>query len=152
MVVAITPGCRADFEEIVAVWEASVRATHRFVSESDIRFFKPLLRDRYLNAVTLHCARDDRNTILGFCGVLETKIEMLFVSPVDFGKGIGRLLLSHAIHKLGATDVDVNEQNHEAVGFYAHHGFAIFGRSPVDGTGKPYPLLHMRLRSGPAGP
>ena len=34
-----------DFPRIVDVWEASVRATHHFVSEADIQFFKPLVRD-----------------------------------------------------------------------------------------------------------
>jgi putative acetyltransferase len=34
-----------DFDEITTVWEASVRATHHFLSEGDILFFRPLIRD-----------------------------------------------------------------------------------------------------------
>ena len=30
-----------DILDVVEVWEASVRATHFFVSEADIQFFKP---------------------------------------------------------------------------------------------------------------
>jgi hypothetical protein len=45
--------------------------------------------------------------------------------------------------------VDVNEQNGQAVGFYLRMGFATEGRSELDGMGKPYPLLHMRLRDDP---
>jgi putative acetyltransferase len=41
--------------------------------------------------------------------------------------------------------VDVNEQNEQALGFYRHLGFEVVGRSPLDGQGKPYPLLHMTL-------
>jgi hypothetical protein len=31
------------------------------------------------------------------------------------------------------------------LGFYRHIGFSVRGRSPLDGQGKPYPLLHMTL-------
>lgn len=57
------------------------------------------------------------------------------------------MLATHAINELGATKVDVNEQNEQALGFYQHIGFSVTGRSPVDGQGKPYPLLHMALYS-----
>ena len=40
--------------------------------------------------------------------------------------------------------VDVNEQNHGAVGFYRHIGFEVTGRSDLDDQGRPYPLLHLR--------
>ena len=72
---------------------------------------------------------------------------MLFISPDARGKGIGSMLATHAIKELGATKVDVNEQNEQALGFYQHIGFSVTGRSPVDGQGKPYPLLHMALYS-----
>ena len=41
--------------------------------------------------------------------------------------------------------VDVNEQNEQAIGFYQHYGFKTISRSELDGTGKPYPILHMEL-------
>ncbi len=56
----------ADFDEITELWEASVRATHRFLSEDDILFFKPLIREQYLFAVDLYCTRDEKGRILGF--------------------------------------------------------------------------------------
>ena len=70
---------------------------------------------------------------------------MLFIAPQARGKGVGTLLASHAIRVQGATKVDVNEQNEQALGFYKHLGFEVIGRSSLDGQGKPYPLLHMRL-------
>ncbi len=73
------------------------------------------------------------------------KIEMLFVAPAVRGSGVGRRLVEHAISQCGATLVDVNEQNEQAVGFYQKMGFAVTVRSPLDGQGKPYPLLHMAL-------
>lgn len=147
MSVIIAPGRPEDYFALAELWEASVRATHHFVAETDIRYFKPLVRDVYLGAVTLTCAfdGDDDGRALGFSGVADGKIEMLFVAPPAFGRGIGTRLLRHAVETLGATEVDVNEQNTRAVAFYLRRGFVVAGRSEVDGTGRPYPLLHMRL-------
>lgn len=70
---------------------------------------------------------------------------MLFILPSYRGQGIGELLTNYAIKNQGATKVDVNEQNPQAVGFYEHVGFRVVGRSATDGQGKPFPLLHMEL-------
>lgn len=40
---------------------------------------------------------------------------------------------------------DVNEQNEQAIGFYIYKGFSVAGRSELDGTGKPYPILHLKF-------
>jgi len=57
--------------------------------------------------------------------VSPTKIEMLFIHPDVFGKGIGKLLFQFAIRELSAHTVDVNEQNKNAVGFYLKMGFKL---------------------------
>ncbi len=95
--------------------------------------------------MTLHCARTEEGHIAGFSGVHEGKLEMLFMVPEARGSGVGRLLVAHAIEQGSATQVDVNEQNEQAVGFYLKMGFTVTGRSSLDGQGKPYPLLHMAL-------
>lgn len=46
--------------ELVEVWEASVRSTHRFLTEKDIRFFKPLIRNKYIPVVELYIIRMDK--------------------------------------------------------------------------------------------
>lgn len=135
----------ADFVEITDVWEASVRATHDFLREEDIQQMKPLVRDEYLYLVTLFGIRDANGRILGFIGVAAHKIEMLFIHPNARGKGIGKQLLSYAISQLDSDEVDVNEQNGQAVGFYQHAGFRVTSRSELDGQGQPFPLLHLKL-------
>ncbi|WP_429085913.1 acetyltransferase [Aeromonas allosaccharophila] len=134
-----------DYQTLIDLWEASVRATHHFLPEAEILALRPLILEHYFDAVTLHCARTEEGLIAGFSGVLEGKLEMLFVAPEARGGGVGRLLVAHAIGQCGATQVDVNEQNEQAVGFYLKMGFTVTGRSPLDGQGKPYPLLHMAL-------
>lgn len=137
----------SDFDTLTTLWEASVRATHLFLSEEDILALRPLVRWTYLKGVELRVYRDDAGVTLGFVGVAEGKVEMLFVSPEARGRGIGKALLRHAIEEMGAKLVDVNEQNPQAVGFYLHEGFEVVGRSPVDGQGRAFPLLEMRLRA-----
>lgn len=136
---------KQDHLKLIEVWEASVRATHDFLAEDDLQALKPLILEHYFDAVDLRCVKNAHGEIQGFCGVHDGHIEMLFISPDARGKGIGALLSAHAIQQQGASKVDVNEQNAQALGFYQHIGFKVMGRSPVDGQGKPYPLLHMVL-------
>lgn len=137
---------KTEYEEVVRVWESSVRATHHFLKEEDIEYFKPLILNTYLDAVELRCMRNDENNILGFLGAAEQNLEMLFIDPEHRGKRIGKSLLDHAMENLNVTKVDVNEQNEQAVGFYQHCGFEVIGRSELDSSGKPYPILHMALK------
>lgn len=131
----------ADFNEITAVWEASVRATHHFLAEDDILFFKPLIREQYLFAVDVYCIRDEEGRIPAFLGTSSEKVEMLFIHPRSQGRGLGKALLQYAVFTLKINAVDVNEQNDQAVDFYRKFGFTVTSRSETDGLGKPYPLL-----------
>jgi len=135
----------SQFERLVAIWESSVRSTHHFLQESDIAALRPLLLNAYLPNLKVVIARDESGDIHGFLGVDENRIEMLFVDDASRGKGVGTLLLRHAIDHFGANEADVNEQNPQGVGFYQHMGFEQVGRSERDGQGNPFPLLHMRL-------
>jgi putative acetyltransferase len=135
----------SDFVELVSVWEASVRATHDFLKEEDILFFKPLILNEYLKAVNLYCVKNDSGAIAGFMGLGEDSIEMLFIHPSFRGSGIGKALLLFAVNDQKITKVDVNEQNDQAAGFYIKMGFAVKSRSDIDAMGKPYPILHMEL-------
>jgi putative acetyltransferase len=133
-----------DIPRLVEVWEASVRATHHFVAESDIQIFRPLVHDSPHVEYSVS-VRDEYGIVAGFAFVAEGKVEALFIHPKWRGQGIGKRLLKYAVDALGATALDVNEQNEQALGFYLHMGFKVVGRSERDGMGKPYPLLHMRL-------
>lgn len=135
-----------EFDHVVEVWESSVRATHHFLKEEDIAFFKPLIRNEYLKAVDLKCIRDKEHKVVAFLGVSGENIEMLFIHRDARGKGLGKALLEYAVEVMSAHKVDVNEDNIQAVGFYEHMGFVMTGRSALDSMGKPYPILHMELK------
>jgi putative acetyltransferase len=136
-----------DISRALMVWEAAVRATHHFVTEADLALFKPMVRDALASgALSVACVRDDEGEVAGFIGAADGKVEMLFVHPDFHGQGAGRRLLTRAVETWHAHALDVNEQNPQAVGFYQRMGFEVVGRSERDGMGKPYPLLHMRLK------
>jgi putative acetyltransferase len=84
-----------DFDTLTEVWEASVRATHSFLTEDNIQYFKPLVRKEFLPAVELRCVRDEDFRPIGFLGVANGKIEMLFIRPDMRGRGIGKQLLTY---------------------------------------------------------
>lgn len=140
---SIRPVTAADYPRLTTIWEASVRATHAFLGEADIAFFKPRIARDYLPAVQAVCVCDTDNHILGFAGAADGRLEMLFLDPGCRSQGLGRRLLEYAIARLDVRALDVNEQNPQAVGFYLHMGFEVTGRSERDGMGKPFPLLHM---------
>jgi putative acetyltransferase len=128
------------------VWESSVRATHSFLTEADIQLLIPLVKTELAHSNPIYCLRNDDGKLFAFVGVSESKIEMLFVHAGNRGSGAGRLLSEFAIQVLHANGVDVNEQNVQAIGFYRHLGFRQIGRSPLDPSGNPFPILHLALQ------
>jgi len=133
------------YNKLVKVWEDSVRATHDFLTESEIEKIKLYVPEALKRVQNLVVAEEDGEPI-AFIGVENKKIEMLFVSPENRGKGIGRQLVNYAINNFGINTVTVNEQSPQAVGFYGRLGFEIYKRTDTDEQGNNYPLLYMRLR------
>ena len=141
----------ADQDRLFDVWLRSAVATHAFVSDADIEAFKPLVRD-YLasNETEFWVLCDSDGSIMGFMGIAGPTMESLFLAPEFHRRGGGRRLVEHARAMRGELTVEVNEQNTAAVEFYEACGFVVEGRSELDGTGRPYPLLHMRLAGAAA--
>lgn len=132
-----------DNARLVDIWLAAVRATHHFLTEDDIQFFLPQLRDLHIPALEVHVAEGEDGQLLGFAGLDGANLEMLFIDPIHHGRGIGKRLVDHAVALKGRLKVDVNEQNPGALAFYLKCGFTQIGRSELDGSGKPFPLLHL---------
>ena len=89
-------------------------------------------------------AQDESGTPVGFMGVQENRLEMLFLDPEARGQGLGARLLCLGMEQYGVSELTVNEQNPAAAGFYRHIGFAVYRRSELDEQGGPYPILYMR--------
>ena len=70
----------------------------------------------------------------------------LVVSPlISLMRDQVSALLQYGVRNYGITEVTVNEQNPQAVGFYEHMGFKTYKRTDLDEEGSPYPLLYMKL-------
>ena len=142
----------ADWPALLRLWRRSVAATHAFVSRDDLDAIGRALIPCYFPAMQhIWLATDAAGRPLGFVGSRERSIEMLFLDPDVFRQGIGTALLRHACACLPPPDdapvrLDVNEANEPALRFYLAQGFVVIGRSPLDGDGRPYPLLHMERR------
>ncbi len=132
---------KADYAAIMDVWESSVKATHHFLKEDDFLFYKKIIPTDFLPKLEIYILED--NGLKAFIAVNESHLEMLFVKDDARGKGYGRKLIEYALHYLGVVQVDVNEQNEQAIGFYRKMGFEIRSMSATDGMGKDYPILHM---------
>jgi putative acetyltransferase len=135
-----------DRDALLDVWLRSVRATHTFLSEEDIQGLLPLVRD-YLASpeAELWMLCSDAGAVMGFMGMSGSKMEALFLAPEFHRLGGGRRLVRHAQELRGELTVDVNEQNPAACRFYEACGFVVEGRAELDSSGRPFPLLHMRL-------
>jgi putative acetyltransferase len=142
----IIPYRETDHDRLVEIWHRAVRQTHHFLTEEDIEFYRQLVQGGALREVEIWVALNDTEQPAGFIGLDGTKIEMLFVDPDDHGKGIGSRLIKHTECLKGSRlQVDVNEQNDGACAFYKRYGFVQTGRSELDGSGRPFPLLHLEL-------
>ncbi len=132
-------------DALTKLWESSVRSTHHFLTEDDIQKLTLFVKTGLSGIETLVVASENHNPI-AFMGIEAGKIEMLFVSPDYFGKGVGRQLAELAISHYEVLYVDVNEQNPQAMGFYEHIGFEVFERTEFDEQGNPFPILKMKLK------
>ncbi len=130
--------------QLLTVWEASVSATHHFLSAAEVQRIKTCV-PQTLGAVShLVIAEKAPGQPIAFMGINGIRLEMLFLLPAAQGAGLGRQLLTYGIDHFGIQELTVNEQNPQAVGFYLHMGFTVFKRTDRDEEGNPYPLLYMR--------
>ena len=132
-----------EYPILTDIWERSVRATHNFLLEKDLQEIKENLPTLYFPNADIHVIIYLGN-IVGFIGLSNDTIEMLFVDAGFMGKGIGSELLRFAFDQ-GIRKVDVNEQNESALRFYQNKGFRITGRDETDADCRDYPILHLSL-------
>ncbi len=131
-------------QQLVEVWQRSVQATHLFLSAPEIAAIRTYVPQALCGVEHLIVAQDESGTPVGFMGVQENRLEMLFLDPEARGQGLGARLLCLGMEQYGVSELTVNEQNPAAAGFYQHMGFAVYRRSELDEQGGPYPILYMR--------
>lgn len=133
-------------EQLINIWEKSVRATHLFLSDDEIMEIKKYVPQAINGIAHLIIAENENHCPVAFMGIEKQTLEMLFIAPKERGKGLGRQILQYGIDSHSVTALTVNEQNPLAKGFYEHMGFQVYKRTDHDEQGKPYPLLYMKLK------
>ncbi len=123
-------------EQIIVVWEKSVKATHLFLPENEVEEIKKYIPQALNGIAHLIIAKDKNKRIVAFMGIEEQKLEMLFVAPEELGKGPGRALIRYGIENYSVNELAVNEQNPLAKGFYEHMGFHVYKRTDHDERGQ----------------
>ncbi len=131
--------------QLLDVWEGSVRATHLFLSDGEIEAIKKYVPQAIKEIPYLIAGENESGIPVAFMGIDGKKLEMLFISHEERGRGLGRALLGYGMEVYGVNELAVNEQNPRAKGFYEHMGFRVFKRTERDEQGNPYPLLYMKL-------
>ncbi|WP_392563583.1 acetyltransferase [Orbus wheelerorum] len=136
----------SDKPMLLALWQRSVQATHHFLTKQDIEKLHQSLSDEWLDQVELWLLTNN-NQIVGFIGLDDNHVEMLFIDDKQQGNGYGQQLINFVKQKYQQIYLDVNEQNPNALAFYQKQGFKITGRSDVDGQGNHFPLLHLAYQA-----
>ena len=118
--------------------------THLFLSVDEINSIKQYVPQAIKDVSILVIAENKNGNPVGFMGVDDKRLEMLFVLDKYRGQGIGKQLLQYGIENYSINELTVNEQNPRAKGFYEHMGFEVYKRTELDEQGNPYPLLYMK--------
>lgn len=133
--------------KLLEIWEDSVRASHLFLSNEEIKNIKKYVPQALKEVPHLVIIKNGTNTPIAFMGINDTKLEMLFIKNSERRKGLGKKLLKYGIENYNINKLVVNEQNPNAKGFYEHLGFKVYGRSETDEQGNSYPILYMKLKN-----
>ena len=136
-------------DNLLDVWEASVRATHLFLSDAKIAGIRKYVPAALSGVAHLIIAEEEGYPV-AFMGAANGFLEMLFIAPEERGRGLGRQLILKGINEYSVRRLSVNEQNPDATRFYERMGFRVFKRNERDSEGNPYPILEMR-RMGAMG-
>lgn len=132
--------------QLLAVWESSVRATHLFLPEEEIQTIKEYVPQALRDVPCLVLIENKKQVPVGFMGIANQHLEMLFIAQEQRGKGFGKALLQYGMDQYAIHDLAVNEQNPLAKGFYEKMGFEVYKRTECDEQGGPYPLLYMKRK------
>ncbi|MCM1129430.1 MAG: GNAT family N-acetyltransferase [Alistipes senegalensis] len=144
-IIKIENRSRILLEQLIEIWEKSVRETHSFLSSQEIAEIGKYVPQALNDVPHLIIAENDRKMPVAFMGIAGQKLEMLFIHPSEQKQGLGKKLMQYAMKEYAVNELTVNEQNLYARKFYECTGFQVYKRTQRDEQGNPYPLLFMRL-------
>ena len=146
--ISILPYDSSMLPAMLKIWEDSVRASHFFLTDSDIVEIKEEAKGAFEFLQNILVAKVGED-FAGFIGVSEKTIEMLFANPKFFNLGLGKRLILEATNrffdKQNEILVDCNEQNERGLEFYKKLGFKQVSRSEKDPSGRDFAIIHFSI-------
>ena len=82
-----------DYPRLIEIWESAVLSTHDFLKEEDFLYYKEQL-PVYFQYVTLF-GFEQEGILIGFMGIAEGNLEMLFIDNNYRSIGIGKKLVTY---------------------------------------------------------
>lgn len=76
---------------LLNIWEDSVRATHHFLSDAEVKQIKEYVPQALSGVEHLIVAENESDKAIAFMGTENSRLEMLFLSPTE--RGIGLLVM-----------------------------------------------------------
>ena len=77
-------------QALLRIWEDSARATHRFLSNAEVERIKAYVPQALQGVSHLIVAEDCSGVSAAFMGTEGERLEMLFLTPAERGKGLGK--------------------------------------------------------------
>ena len=72
-------------QQLLDVWERSVKATHLFLSDQEIQNIKPDVPQALSSVANLIIAENETGRPVAFMGIEDQTLEMLFIAPEERG-------------------------------------------------------------------
>ena len=91
--------------QLLEVWEDSVKATHLFLSNEEINNIKKYVPQALKEVSHLLIIKNENNEPIAFMGIEDTKLEMLFIKNKERGKGLGKQLLNYGIENYNVNKI-----------------------------------------------
>lgn len=124
---------KKDIPQIVDIWyEVSLQA-HDFISRDYWKSSKDQMSNKYIPMSETYKATDG-DEILGFISLLDDYLAAIFVKSEFQGKGIGSLLLNHAMALRNTLQLKVFCKNIKSVEFYTSRGFSVISEAKDNET------------------
>lgn len=130
-------------QNLTALWEASVRASHHFLTEDEIIHLRPLVRHA-LELIPKLFVLEEADHPLGMIGLSSERIEIFFLAPEAIGRGCSRRMIEAVRDLPGSAEISVNEENHHARAVYEHLGYRPVERHERDDQEAEHPILILR--------
>ena len=135
-------------EALINLWEDSTKSTYTFLKDKERKAMKKEVESHLKQAQCIIVAIN-KEDFLGFIGIEKNHIEMLFVHPKFFNRGVGRALLCEAYERFlkqyEQIQATCNEQSTLSSAFYHHLGFKTTQRTQKNNSGRDFPTLHLTI-------